>query len=656
MIAELGLAALWMAAALAILQVVTGLLAVYSTRGAGEDAALPEIARLTRPSAVMQGLLTIFSFAMLLWVFAITDLSVRLVAENSHSMKPLVFKVAAAWGNHEGSMLLWVTIMSLAGALIALVERRLPERTMQATIAAQGLVALGFYAFLLFSSNPFDRLPFPALEGAGLNPLLQDLGLAFHPPTLYVGYVGLSIAFSFAVGALLTREVTPAFARAMRPWILGAWIFLTLGITAGSYWAYYELGWGGWWFWDPVENASLMPWLAATALLHSVSVLAARDALRTWTIMLGVVAFSMSMLGTFLVRSGILTSVHAFAVDPQRGTFILALLALYIGGALLLFALRAGSIVEGKRFATASREGALVFNNVMLSAILAIVLLGTLYPLVTEAFGVRVSVGPPYFDPVSAIFVIPMLLVMMVGPLLRWRQDSPSRIKGKLMAMLAALAGGALAIVLIGGVHVLPFLGLVLALGLAVASLLPLRGRQLRRVPLFTWGMVIAHFGIALALFGMASDSAFTNEKLAAVRVGETAIVGPWSVKLTGVEPIAGPNWTAMQGNLAASYRGEEPIKLTPQSRSFWAPPQQTNESALSTRWNGQLYAVIGEQSAQGRWQLRLWWKPFVIYIWLGGGLVALGGLLSLIGRLLADFRLRMAKRNRALRNGEAAA
>ncbi|MXP27312.1 heme lyase CcmF/NrfE family subunit [Porphyrobacter algicida] len=656
MIAELGLAALWMAAALAILQVVTGLLTVYAGRGGSDDSVLPEIARLTRPSAVMQGLLTIFSFAMLLWVFAITDLSVRLVAENSHSMKPLVFKIAAAWGNHEGSMLLWVTIMSLAGALIALVERRLPERTMQATIAAQGLVALGFYAFLLLSSNPFDRLTFPALEGAGLNPLLQDLGLAFHPPTLYVGYVGLSIAFSFAVGALLTREVTPAFARAMRPWILAAWIFLTLGITAGSYWAYYELGWGGWWFWDPVENASLMPWLAATALLHSVSVLAARDALRTWTIMLGVVAFSMSMLGTFLVRSGILTSVHAFAVDPQRGTFILILLALYIGGALLLFALRAGSIVEGKRFAVASREGALVFNNVMLSAILAIVLLGTLYPLVTEAFGVRVSVGPPYFDPVSAIFVIPMLLVMMVGPLLRWRQDSASRIKGQLLAILAALAVGIIVVVLIGGVHVLPFLGLVLALALAVASLSPLKGRKLRRVPLFTWGMVLAHFGIAMALFGMASDSAFTKEKLTAVGVGETAMVGPWSVKLDGVEPVAGPNWTAMQGNLTASYRGEQPITLTPQSRSFWAPPQQTKESALSTRWNGQLYAVIGEQSAQGRWQLRLWWKPFVIYIWLGGGLVALGGLLSLIGRMMADLRLRMAKRNRALRAGEAAA
>ena len=350
MIAELGLAALWLAAALAALQMAAGFLAL-------RDGAEGAVAGLIRPAAIVQGVLVTLSFAMLVWLFAVTDLSVKLVASNSHSMKPLVFKLSGTWGNHEGSMLLWVMVMGLAGALIALVERRLPERTMNATLAAQGVVSLGFYAFLLLSSNPFERLPVPATEGMGLNPLLQDIGLAFHPPTLYLGYVGLSVAFSFAVGALLTRQVTPDFARAMRPWVLGAWVLLTIGITAGSYWAYYELGWGGWWFWDPVENASLMPWLAATALLHSASVLASRDALRTWTIMLGVVAFSMSMVGTFLVRSGILTSVHAFAVDPERGTFILVLLGIFIGGALLLFALRANTISEGERFALASREG-----------------------------------------------------------------------------------------------------------------------------------------------------------------------------------------------------------------------------------------------------------------------------------------------------------
>ncbi|MCH2495450.1 MAG: heme lyase CcmF/NrfE family subunit [Erythrobacter sp.] len=634
MIAELGLAALWLAAALAATQMVAGFLAV-------RDNGTSELAKLIRPAAIAQGVLVAFSFAMLVWLFAITDLSVKLVVSNSHSMKPLIFKLSGTWGNHEGSMLLWVMVMGFAGALIALVERRLPERTMNATLAAQGVVSLGFYAFLILSSNPFARLPTPAAEGMGLNPLLQDIGLAFHPPTLYLGYVGLSVAFSFAVGALLTRQVTPEFARAMRPWVLGAWVWLTVGITAGSYWAYYELGWGGWWFWDPVENASLMPWLAATALLHSASVLASRDALRTWTIMLGVVAFSMSMVGTFLVRSGILTSVHAFAVDPERGTFILVLLGIFIGGALLLFALRASTISEGERFRIASREGALVFNNVMLSAILAIVLLGTLYPLLTEAFDVRVSVGSPYFNPVGAIFAIPMLIVMGVGPLLRWRQDRLDRI-GKEVALFGALVLAALILAsILAEIGILPLLGLALGLGLAVASLLPLRRRKLSRTPLATWGMVVAHFGIAVALLGMSSESAFTQERLAALEEGGRTSVGPWSIELQGVEPIAGPNWTAMQARIAARYDGGKANVLTPQARNFWAPPQQTTESALLTRWNGQLYAVVGDRTPDGRWQLRLWWKPFVPLIWYGGLLVALGGVLALIGRVITDIRNR---------------
>jgi len=647
MVAELGLAALWLAAALAALQLVAGVLAL---REGGESMAV-----LVRPAAVVQSLLVGLAFLALIWTFAVTDLSVKLVAMNSHSDKPLVFKIAGAWGNHEGSMLLWVTVMALAGGLIALIERRLPERTMIATLAAQAFVGLGFYAFLLFSSNPFERLPQPAVQGLGLNPLLQDLGLAFHPPTLYFGYVGLSVAFSFAVGALITRQVTPDFARAMRPWVLGAWVFLTIGITAGSYWAYYELGWGGWWFWDPVENASLMPWLAATALLHSASVLAARDALRAWTIMLGVVAFSMSMVGTFLVRSGILTSVHAFAVDPERGSFILALLAINIGGALAIFALRAGTVSEGERFAVASRESALVFNNVMLSAVLGVVLLGTLYPLLAEAFGARVSVGPPYFNPVSAIFVVPVLLVMAVGPLLRWRRDRLERIARPAVLCFAVMAAALVFVSLLSGVKLLPLIGLSLAAGLAVSSFLPLRGRSLRRLPLAVWGMAVAHFGIAVALFGMASESAFSQERLVAVAIGESASVGPWQLTLTDVRPVAGPNWTALQGDLLASYKGDEPIDLAPQARAFWTPPQQTTESALATRWNGQLYAVIGTEAGAGRWQLRLWWKPFVPFIWYGGLLVAFGGILALLGRVLADLKRREAVRRIAQRRGEEA-
>ncbi|MEP2178549.1 MAG: cytochrome c-type biogenesis CcmF C-terminal domain-containing protein, partial [Marinomonas sp.] len=444
---------------------------------------------------------------------------------------------------------------------------------------------------------------------------------------------------------LLTRQVAPEFARVMRPWVLGAWVFLTLGITAGSYWAYYELGWGGWWFWDPVENASLMPWLAATALLHSASVLAARDALRTWTIMLGVVAFSMSMLGTFLVRSGILTSVHAFAVDPERGSFILGLLILYIGGALAVFGLRAGSVTEGTRFKAWSREGALVFNNVMLSVILGIVLLGTLYPLLTEAFDVRVSVGPPYFNPVGAIFVVPMLLVMGVGPLLRWRGDSWERLKMPVLIIAAILVVLAAAVFFLGDMSVLAWIGLVLAGGLAVASFMPLRGRNLRRVPIATWGMVCAHFGIAVALFGMASESAFTQEKLAAVAPGATEQVSDWNITLESVDPVAGPNWTALEAKLLVSRGNEKPVVVAPQSRNFWAPPQQTTESALLTRWDGQLYAVVGNQAEDGRWQLRLWWKPFVTFIWYGGILIALGGVLAIIGRVRADLKRRIVKR-----------
>lgn len=644
MIAETGLAALWIAAALSLAQFLCGALAV---RDGGA-----ELGALTRPLAILQGAMLAIAFACLLGMFAITDLSVKLVAANSHVDKPMIYKLSGAWGNHEGSMLLWVTVMALAGGTIAWLERRLPERTMQATLAAQGFVALGFFAFLLFASNPFERLPTPAPTGAGLNPLLQDIGLAFHPPTLYIGYVGLSVAFSFVVGALITRQVTPDFARAMRVWVLVSWVFLTIGITAGSYWAYYELGWGGYWFWDPVENASLMPWLAATALLHSVSVLAARDALRTWTVMLGVIAFSMSMLGTFMVRSGVLTSVHAFAVDPERGAFILALLAINVGGALVLFALRAGSIAEGERFALASRESGLVFNNVMLSAILGVVLLGTLYPLMAEATGTRVSVGPPYFNPVSALFFVPLVLALCVGPLLRWRRDRLSRVSRPVALSAAVLAVTLVLAAVLGGHSILATLGLALAAALAVASFQPLLGRNLRRLPLPVWGMVVAHFGVAVALFGMASEAAFTRERLAALSPGEKVAVGDWIVTLDSVTPTAGPNWTALEARLSVTD-GDGVHVLKPQARTFTDPVQDTTESALETRWNGQLYAVLGDPTEDGRWQLRLWWKPFVTMIWYGGLLIALGGLLAMLGHVIGHLRKREVLRQIAIRRGQ---
>ena len=626
MIAESGLAALWIAAALALLQLALGAMAIDDARG--------ELRRGVRTVAVAQGVFVAASFWLLITCFLRSDMSVALVATNSHSLKPLLYKFAGTWGNHEGSMLLWVAVLGVAGAAVALFERVVSGRTLAATLAAQAAIGIGFYAFLLFSSNPFKRMVPAVSEGQGLNPLLQDPGLAFHPPTLYFGYVGMSVAFSFAVGALITREVDRNFARAMRPWIMGAWIFLTLGITAGSYWAYYELGWGGWWFWDPVENASLMPWLAATALLHSVTVLATRDALRAWTIMLAVVAFSMSMVGTFLVRSGILTSVHSFAVDPQRGSFLLALLALYIGGALVLFASRIATVKEGAQFELVSREGTLVLNNLLLCCILIVVLFGTLYPLFTEALGFKVSIGPPYFNPYSAIFALPLVVIMAIGPLTRWRHDDLKTVVRRIALPAFVTAAALLVMVAFAPpIGVLPFLGIVLACGVGIASLAPLWGRNLRRTPLFTWGMVISHLGIAVALAGMAAESAFVKETLVAKRFGETAEVGPYTIKFVGVEPIAGPNWTAIEATLEAQRGDGTPFRMKPQSRMFSSPPTETNEAAIATRLDGQLYLVIGKEQADGRWQLRLWWKPMVTLIWLGGILVAFGGFLSLIGR-----------------------
>ena len=631
MIAEFGHAALWFAAALAALQLIAGSLAL-TQRGAS-------FAGIVRPVAVVQGLLALTAFVALIALFMRTDLSVKLVAMNSHSAKPLIYKVAGTWGNHEGSMLLWVAVMGLAGGFVALVERRLREDTLLATLAGQAFVSLGFYVFLLLASNPFERLPTPVAEGQGLNPLLQDLGLAFHPPTLYLGYVGLSIAFSFAIGALVTGEVGPVMARAMRPWVLGAWVLLTLGITAGSYWAYYELGWGGWWFWDPVENASLMPWLAATALLHSISVLAARNALRAWTIMLAVIAFSMSMVGTFLVRSGILTSVHSFAVDPRRGTVILALLAFYVGGALLLFALRVGSVREGARFDPVSREGALVANNLLLSVTLGTVFVGTLYPLFVEAVtGDKLSVGPPYFNAVVGPLALMLAALMFIGPLLRWRRDDRPNLRRVALPAVVTVVALAASFVLARDMTTLARLGLAFAAGLAIASVLPLVGRKLRRTPLTVWGMVVAHLGVAVALAGMACDSAFTRETLVAARPGELATVGPWQVRLIAVNPVAGPNWTAVEASLEAR-RGSTLLALAPQSRTFSQPLTQTSEAAIRTRLDGQLYTVISAQGPDGRWPLRLWWKPMVTLIWLGGFLIALGGTLALVGRLWRDRR-----------------
>ena len=632
MIAEAGLAALWLAAGLAAYQFVLMLLALRSN---------VDVVRPMRAVAVAQGVLTLTAFGMLVLVFANSDMSVKLVFENSNSAKPFIYKVAGTWGNHEGSMLLWVTILAVAGGFVALFSRRTSERTLVAALGSQSVLALGFYAFLLIASNPFARL-FPAPpDGQGLNPLLQDPGLAFHPPTLYLGYVGLSVAFSFAVGALLTGEVDSRLARAMRPWVLAAWVLLTLGITAGSYWAYYELGWGGYWFWDPVENASLMPWLAATALLHSINVLAARGALKAWTMMLAVIAFSMSMVGTFLVRSGILTSVHAFAIDPERGTFLLALLAIYVGAAFVLFAVRGATLKEGAPFELVSRETGLVINNLLLSVILGIVFLGTLYPLFVEAVsGEKLSVGAPYFNAVAGPLALLLAVLVGIGPLLSWRRElRPVWGPLKIPALLAASAL-AITLFLAPGIGILPRLGFTVAAFLAGASILPLATRNPLRAPLATWGMVVAHFGIAVALVGMAANAAFTSERLAIAKPGEILTVGPWQVQLEDVTPAAGKNYTALEAELRAA-RDDEVVTLHPQTHYYSNPPAETNESAIQTFWNGQLYTVLGRSDSTGAWQLRLWWKPFVTLIWGGGALIAFGGALALLGRVFRRRRRR---------------
>jgi cytochrome c-type biogenesis protein CcmF len=643
MIAEIGHALLWLAAALACLTLIAGSLHLYRPRA--------ELAALVRPATVVQGALSVIAFGLLIALFVRSDMSVELVARNSHSLKPMLFKVSGAWGNHEGSMLLWLTILGLSGGLVALFEKRLREDTLIATLTAQAALSLGFFAFLLLSSNPFNRLPTPPADGAGLNPLLQDVGLAFHPPTLYIGYVGLSVAFSFAVGALITREVGPAFARAMRPWVLGSWIFLTLGITAGSYWAYYELGWGGWWFWDPVENVSLIPWLAGAALLHSVSVTATRDALRAWTVMLAVVAFSMSMMGTFIVRSGLLTSVHSFAVDPERGTFLLALMAIYIGGALTLFALRGSTLAEGKRFALLSREGALVLNNLLLTVILAVVLLGTLYPILAEAMGEKVSIGPPYYNAVTGPIALILFAAMVAGPLLKWRRDDGAVLKARLPLMLAAaMLVLAWVIVFGGSMGILPALGLILAAFVAVGSLAPLWGRNLRRTPLTIYGMVIAHLGVAVGLAGMAAESAFIKEKLVAAAPGDMIDVGPYRVQFRGVKPVAGPNWTAIDAELVVVRPTGIDQVLRPQARDYpglmGQAPVETKEADFLTLPGGHLFANIGQAMAEGgvtRYQIAVKWKPLVWWIWLGGIMIAVGASLSLLGRaqLLDSWRRR---------------
>ncbi len=640
MIVETGHFALVVALATALMQGTLPMIGAW--RG---DRAWMAVAR---PAAAVQFAAVAWAFAALTAAYVGSDFSVLNVAENSHSAKPLLYRVTGVWGNHEGSMLLWALILALFGAAVAGFGGNLPPRLRARVLSIQALIAVGFLCFTLFTSNPFERLsPAPA-DGSGLNPLLQDPGLAFHPPFLYLGYVGLSVTFAFAVAALIEGRVDAAWARWVRPWALAAWSFLTVGIALGSWWAYYELGWGGWWFWDPVENASFMPWLAATALLHSSVVCEKRDALKSWTVLLAIVAFSFSLLGTFLVRSGVVTSVHAFASDPTRGVFILAFLALVIGGALALFASRAPLLRAGGAFAPVSREGGLVLNNLLLATAAATVLLGTLYPLLIDALGAgKVSVGPPYFNAVFIPLATPLIVLAGATPLLSWKRASLADLPGRLKGVAGVAAAAALVTLVADRTGpMLAALGVALAVWLAGATFHEWAGRvrlwrgsladsarRAANLPRAAYGMSLAHLGVALVVAGITASSAWKIERFQVMRPGESVAIAGYDVAFRGVERAEGPNYTAERGLFDVTRDGRSVAELRPEKRVYPVAGMPTTEAAIHTTWLADLYAVLGDPDGAGGWSTRLYYNPLVPWIWLGAVVMAFGGALSLSDR-----------------------
>ena len=615
----------------------------------GAQRNMPAWIAIANPTAYVQFFLTTLAFGCLIHVYLISDFSVVNVVQNSHTDKPILYKIAGSWGNHEGSLLLWVFILALFGAAVAAFGRNLPPAFKARVLSVQAMIALGFYAFILLTSNPFERI-FPApLNGQDLNPLLQDPGLAIHPPMLYLGYVGFSIAFSFAIAALIEGRVDAAWARWVRPWTLAAWIFLTGGITLGSWWAYYELGWGGWWFWDPVENASFMPWLAGTALLHSAVVVEKRDTLKGWTVLLAIIAFSMSLLGTFLVRSGVLTSVHAFATDPSRGVFILALLVFVIGGSLALFAWRGPQLKSTGLFQPISREGALLLNNLIMTTGLAAVLLGTLYPLFIDVIGgAKISVGAPFFNAVFLPLMVPMIIAMAIGPFMNWKRGDILPALGRLRFtfLFALVAGAAAWSVETDG----PFMGVI---GIALAAWLgagviaeiyerihlfraPLSEsiRRLGRIPRSTWGMSFAHFGLALAIAGMAGAGGWKVESIQTMKPGETVNVGGYEYTFEGAHEGQGPNYTILFGKFTVRKDGEIFTVMEAEKRNYPVARMPTTEAAIHTTLMGDLYAVIGDaEGDEGAYVTRIYYNPLVVWMWIGCIVMMFGGTLSMTDR-----------------------
>jgi len=656
MIPEIGHLALILALLLALVQGVLPL--VGAARG------VPAWMALARPAAQGQALFVALAFSCLAWSFVSNDFSVLNVATNSNSQLPLHYRFAATWGSHEGSLLLWVFMLSGWALAVSLLSRHLPEDMVARVLGVMGLVAVGFHLFMLLTSNPFERLIPAAADGRDLNPLLQDPGMVVHPPMLYMGYVGFSVAFAFAIAALLSGRLDAAWARWSRPWTTMAWCFLTTGIALGSWWAYYELGWGGWWFWDPVENASFMPWLVGTALVHSLAVTEKRGSFKIWTVLLAIIAFSLSLLGTFLVRSGVLTSVHAFATDPKRGVFILAFLVIVIGASLALFAWRAPKVGLGGKFELVSRESMLLLNNVLLIVAAGSVILGTLYPLFLDALGLgKISVGPPYFEAVFVPIMAPLAFLMGIGPIARWKEarlpDLATRLK---WALGVSFATALILPFLLGKWTPMIGFGLLLALWIVTASLVNLkerirnaRGSLLERLagqPRAYYGMLLAHVGVAVFIAGVTLVKGYETERDVRMEVGDTVTVGRHTFRFDGVREITGPNYSGARGIVDVSRNGKHVEKLYPEKRVYNAQQMPMTEAAIDTGIFGDLYVSLGEPVADGAWTVRVYHKPFVTWIWGGCLLMALGGLIA-----LADRRYRIAsRREEALPAGKAAA
>ena len=638
MIVELGHFALVLAFAVAIVQAVVPLI--------GAHYRWSSWMAVGGPAATLQFALISLSFAALTYAFVVSDFSLRLVVMNSHTAKPMLYKVSGVWGNHEGSLLLWVLILALFGACAAWFGGNLPPTLRARVLSVQALIGVAFLAFLLFTSNPFLRLAVPPMNGDDLNPLLQDPGLAFHPPFLYLGYVGLSMAFSFAVAALIEGRVDAAWARWVRPWTLAAWIFLTIGIALGSWWAYYELGWGGFWFWDPVENASFMPWLIAAALLHSAIVVEKRESLKSWTILLAILAFGFSLIGTFIVRSGVITSVHAFANDPARGVFILMILGVFMGGALLLFALRAHTMEAKGIFGMVSRESALVANNLLLAVSAFVVFIGTIWPLIAELLWDRkLSVGAPFFNAAFTPFMIGLAILLPLGAILPWKRASVARGMAPLWpALILSVALGALVFALQTGRSAVGPVGVMLGLWVVLGAMIDLYTRtgrggisarldRLARLPRADWGKFTAHSGLGITVFAVAAMHAWAFEDIRVVQIGETYPLQNYEVTLVSVNEVQGPNYTSEMAEMLLTKNGEKVATLYPEKRIYPVQAMPTTEAAIDGGFTRDVYLVIGDPQAGGGFAVRGYVKPFAGWIWGGSIIMALGGFLSLTDR-----------------------